>query len=88
MYLYDYPVISEDDQHDSVDAELYTCRHIYELEVDEPGICWVDGYNNLVLNERDYESVAHYPRELRFFKTCYFDILVNQMKKQINEQHD
>ncbi|MCR5719039.1 MAG: glycosyltransferase family 2 protein [Lachnospiraceae bacterium] len=50
---------------------LQVCRHIYELEISGFDHCYIDGWRNVILNEKDFDNYKAYAHGFRVFKLCF-----------------
>lgn len=66
--------------------ELHMCNHIYKHTMDSLDKKWIDGWGNMVVDEKDYNARQLYDQEYEMFQVCFADRVFELMKENMGVQ--
>ncbi|MFG6376995.1 MAG: glycosyltransferase family 2 protein [Lachnospiraceae bacterium] len=65
---------------------LEVCEHVFDIKEEKyRNNIWIDGWCNLILNEKDYQVCSCFKESYKLFKICYEDRLEKIIEANLNK---
>jgi hypothetical protein len=87
--ILDIPVRSTASRQESeYDLVLHVCTHVYELKIDSFTCIWIDGWANIIADEKDFEIAKAFERSYELFDSCFHDRVKNGILEMTQKEID
>lgn len=70
---------------DNNTVDINVCEHIYEKKLNIFDRLWIDGWQNVILNEDDFAQQKGFESAYNLFALCFTDIVVNKLENGLEK---